>query len=244
MMNLRALSLPLLAIGLSSCGGELESSETRMKQAESAGSVMIDPGEGAPDDATMGAGETATATNLAEGPDVCFRAIAKHLGANAKVSEIVSFFSPGSEIDGDATEPAGQMTVCKVEYQDPNDPRKLLSTQLDVKSGIFSEPSPVEITVTGGGAATFKLEDYLIPLAKVDAAALKSVMDGQKAKLGGIYDRYAWSGVRLMAPGAFSDKHSLRLDLTGRLAANDVKQVGFASISIDGRTVTGNRLLP
>jgi hypothetical protein len=115
---------------------------------------------------------------------------------------------------------------------------------LDIKSGSFSEPQPVEISVMGGNAATFNLEDYLIPLAKVDAAALKSVMESQKAKLGSVYSRYAWSRVSLMAPGAFSDKHMLRLDVDGRLASNDIKEDGYASVSVDGRTIKTNYLIP
>jgi len=69
-------------------------------------------------------------------------------------------------------------------------------------------------------------------------------MDAQKAKLGGVYSRYAWSGVRLSAPGAFSNTHMLRLDLTGRLKSNDIKEDGYASVTTNGKTVTVNYLAP
>ncbi|TKR29494.1 hypothetical protein FCE95_15265 [Luteimonas gilva] len=186
----------------------------------------------------------AAAFNLADGPDVCFRAIAKHFGADTKVSEITSFFSVGKEIDAGDTQPAGEMTTCTVDYQDPQDSRKLLRSRLDLESGEFSAPSPVEITVAGGNAADFKLEDYVIPLSKVDAAALTSVMEAQKSKLSGVYSRYVWSGVRLSAPGPFSNTHTLRLDLDGRLASNDIKEGGYASVSIDGKKITANHLMP
>ena len=50
---------------------------------------------------------------------------------------------------------------------------------MDVSSGTFGEPQPVEITVAGGNAAEFNIEDYLIPLSKINAAALVSVMDAK-----------------------------------------------------------------
>jgi len=189
------------------------------------------------------AGTSAAVPTLADGPDVCFRAVAKHLGADAKVSEISSSFSPGNAIDSNARAPEGQLTSCTVQYQNPEDPRKLLSASLNIATGEFEAPVPVELTVTGN-AATFKLENYLIPLSKVNAAALSSVMEGQKAKLSTVYSRYAWDSIALMAPGAFDRVHTLRLDVRGRLAANDIKGNGYASVSVDGKKIIRNFLKP
>lgn len=182
--------------------------------------------------------------SLADGPDVCFRAVVKQLGASAKVSELTSFFSVGKDIDPSASAPAGAMTTCTVQYQNPQDPRKLLEVSMDVKTGAFEQPRPVEITVMGGDAAKFNLEEHLIPLAQVNAAGLKTVMDGQQASMDKIYGKHAWSGVRLEAPGAFDPKHTLRLDIDGRLASNDIKDGGYASVSIDGKTIRRNFLKP
>ena len=52
------------------------------------------------------------------------------------------------------------------------------------------------------------------------------------------------SGVRLSGPDAFSRTHTLRLDLDGRLAANDIKDGGYASVSLDGKRITANHLMP
>lgn len=229
--SLLSVTAPLI-LGLSACGGGDKAS------GDAPDATAKSPGEPAK------SSTAAAIPTLAEGPDVCFRAIAKHLGADAKVSEITSFFSVGKEIDPSDSKPAGEMTTCTVQYQNPDDPRKLLSTRLDLQSGKFSPPDPVEITVMGGNAADFRLEDYLIPLSQIDAAALSSVMEAQKARLSGVYGRYAWSGVRLSAPGPFSDKHTLRLDVTGRLAANDIKEDGYASVSTDGKKITTDHLLP
>jgi hypothetical protein len=222
----------LVSVGLSGCGdssGNLAGSGTATSQDSEA-------------DADKGGG--VSTLELADGPDVCFRAVAKQLGATAKVSEITSFFSAGSAIDSDNDEPQGRMTTCTVEYQSPADPRKLLSTSLDLQTGEFAPPTPVEISVMGGDANAFRLEDYLIPLSSVNAAALTSIMDGQKTRLGKVFSQYAWSGVRLSSPDAFSDVHTLRLDIDGRLASNDIKENGYASISTDGKRITADHLMP
>lgn len=222
----------VLSLGVSACSG-----------SEDASNAAVDAAQADPAETSSENGALAEAPTLADGPDVCFKAITKHLGADTKVSEITSFFSTGSEIDSSDSRPQGQMTICTVEYQSPDDPRKLVSTRLDLASGEFSPPQPIEITVMGN-AAEFNLEDYLVPLSQINASGLASVMEAQKSKLGDVYSRYAWSGVRLSAPDAFNDKHTLRLDVEGRLASNDIKESGYASVSLDGRTITADHLTP
>jgi hypothetical protein len=185
----------------------------------------------------------ATVPTLAQGPDVCVRAIAKHLGAETKIAEMTSFFSSGSAIESSDDEPQGQMTTCSVQYQSPDDPRKLVGISMDVDTGEFGPPTPVEITVMGN-AAEFNLEDHIVPLSTLNAAGLTAIMDAQKTKIGSKFSSFAWTGVRLMGPNAFNAKHTLRLDLTGRLASNDIKHDGYASISLDGKTITADHLMP
>lgn len=222
----------ILSLGLSACSGGADPSEAP------ADAAPADPAEAPSEERTV-----AAAPILSDGPGVCFDAITEHLGADTKVSEITSFFSTGSEIDSSETKPQGEMTICTVEYQSPDDPRKLVRTRLDIESGEFTPPQPIEITVMGN-AAEFDLEDYLIPLSQIDASGLSSVMEAQKSRLSDVYSTYAWSGVRLSAPDAFSDTHTLRLDVEGRLASNDIKESGYASVSTDGKTITADHLTP
>ncbi|KHL26574.1 hypothetical protein PK98_09395 [Croceibacterium mercuriale] len=219
--------------GLSACG---EGNEATSDAA--AGAATQVGAEGGPQVAG------AAALNIADGPDVCFRAIAQHLGPDAKVAEINSFFSSGEAIDSSDDEPQGQLTVCSVQYQDPADARKLLGTSMNVQTGEFEAPSRIDITVTGGDASEFKLADYIIPLAQVNAAGLAPFMEAQKGPMGKIYSSFAWSGVRLMSPGVFSDVHVLRLDIDGRLATNDIKESGYAEFAVDGTTLKSNNLEP
>jgi hypothetical protein len=243
MSSTRSLGIPLAAamtLALSACGGD-KTAGNAQESAAATGTAFSAPA----DDSAVAPAQSAAAQvpTLADGPDVCFKAIANHLGADAKVMEITSFFSAGSEIDSSDKEPQGQLTSCTVDYQDPSNPVKLIGTRMDVATGTFSAPHQIELNVSGD-AANFKLDDYVVPLSQVDAAALAGQFEALKPQLEGVYSKYAWTGVRLSPPGAFSDVPTLRLDLQGRLAANDIKKGGYASVSLDGKTVVRNHLLP
>jgi hypothetical protein len=223
-----------LSLTLSACGGGNDAADADKSSDKP---IAQKPEAEAPKVAA------AAIPNLSNGPDVCFRAIAKHIGADTKVSEITSFFSAGSAVDSDDEEPQGQMTTCTVQYQSPEDPRKLVGTRLDIETGEFAPPSPVEITVMGN-AATFNLEDHIVPLSQLNAAGLTAIMEAEKAKLSSVYGTYAWTGVRLEGPSAFNNNPTLRLDVTGRIAANDIKESGYASVAIDASKITKNLLTP
>ncbi len=232
-MKIQMLVMATFAFGLAACsGGETKSDE----MASDANKAVNRP-------ATPPSGSATPAATLAQGPDVCFKAIAKQIGADTKVAEIASFFSSGPEVDPSDDEPTGQMTTCTVQYQSPDDPRKLVGIQMDMKTGTFSEPAPIEIRVMGD-AASFRLDDHIVPLSQVQAGALTAIMNAKKADLDKVFSKYAWTGVRLMGPDSFRDKHTLRLDVEGRIAANDIKESGYASISLDGQKIVTDNLAP
>ena len=242
--------LATLALGLSGCGDPVGNFFKGDDNAIAENGDAPPPDTLSPDDLPGGgdrggSGSSSGAVlSLADGPDVCFREIAKKFGADVKVSEITSFFGGGEGLDNIVASPRGQMTSCSVSFQDPANPKKLLSASFDTRTGAFGDPRPVEITVMGGNAADFRLSDYVIPLSRVNAAALTGVMEAQKPRLSKVYGDYAWTGVRLSSPGAFSGTHTLRLDLSGRLAANDIKESGYASVSLDGKRITADYLMP
>lgn len=217
-----------LVLGLAACGDKATPSEPDAATP----TAPATPAAAAPAAAAPAASTPAAGLTFSQGPDVCFRAVADALDPSTLVSEITSRF------DAD-----GRLQVCTVDYQNPADPRKLVGQRLDLATGRFSDPYDIELSVSGD-AASFRLEDYVLPLSQVNAAALPAVLEAQKPALDGVYGSYAWTSVRLMPPGAFSDTHTLRLDLDGRLAANDVRNSGYLSVSTDGGTVVANHLLP
>lgn len=232
-----AIAVP---VALTGCGGD-----------DKDGSSDAGPGLSArsgPGSAASQAEPAAMATLDEDGPGACFDLVTEHLGAETKVNEIDSNFSTGKDIDPQLVDPektpeVGTLTFCSVKYQDPDDPKKLVETSLDRKTGTFSDPRPLEITVMGD-AASFDLEDYLIPLSKIDTTPLPALMEQQQGTLDGAFSAHAWSGVDLSAPDQFSGDHLLRLDVAGRLASNDILDHGFLQVSVDGTKVVGDHLQP
>ena len=212
-----------VALALSACGNNADTPAATA--ADAATDATSAPAVAAPP-------AQAQALTFADGPDVCFRAVADALDPATPVSEITSAFDD-----------EGRLEVCTVDYQNPADERKLVGQRLDPATGTFGEPYDIELSVSGD-AASFRLADYLVPLSQVDAAALAETIEGLKPSLEPVYSSYRWTRVRLESPGPFSEVHTLRLDLDGRLAANDVKNSGYASVSLDGRQVVRNHLLP
>ncbi|WP_411703726.1 hypothetical protein [Edaphovirga cremea] len=181
--------------------------------------------------------------SLTDGIDICFKKVKEKLGDEAKVSTIRASFASGGDIDPrSANRPQGVMTTCTVTYQNPEDPKKLLSMRMDTRSGEFKKPALVEIRVMGD-ASKFNVNDYLISLDKVVLTPLTAFMTSQEKNLSEHYSKFAWTGVSLSAPGTFSNVHHLRIDVEGRLAVNDIKESGYADISVDGKKVNKNRLI-
>ena len=187
--------------------------------------------------------DTATprALSLADGTDVCFDAVEERLGSDVKIAELTTDISLGSEIEARDTEPAGTVTNCTVQYQDPSDPRKLLALSMAATPGQFGEPMPVEISVTGD-AASFNLEDMLIPLGEVNASGLNQTLSSLEPKVAERFEPYGWEYIRFTAPDAFNDRHVFRVGVKGRLKTNDVQDDGQIVIAADGSTIIQDRL--
>ncbi|MBV7258046.1 hypothetical protein [Erythrobacter crassostreae] len=181
-----------------------------------------------------GAGEM----NIADGHDVCFQAAKDKLDADAKVSEISTMFSAGTDVDGDETIEAGGVEVCNIFYQDPEDPRKLVGLSYNGYTKMFSGPDPVEMSVSGD-PEDFNLEDYLIPLSEVDPAPIAQFMADNDAALAEKFSSYAWTTVSFEGVGS---SFQYRVGYEGRLKSNDMQDDGFAILAADGTTVVDNNL--
>lgn len=173
-----------------------------------------------------------------DGPDVCLRKVVDKLGKETKVTSVKAFFGKGKAFKGLAAivTPKGVLNTCRAEYQDPQDAKKLLSIDMDAFTGEFKAPVPVQITVTGN-ADSFKLDDYLIPLSKVDATAINTFLDSKKSWLGSYFSDYALNSVTLNEPGPFNDKHVLSVRMDGLLISNGINKYVTASFSMDGKRV-------
>ncbi|SIT35409.1 hypothetical protein BN2476_30044 [Paraburkholderia piptadeniae] len=163
---------------LAACGEKDHAPQTVEKSADTASSVASQTAE---QSASSDDRETYK-YSLSDGLDICFRKLKDKLGGNAKVSSIDSSFSEGKDIDSEQDAPRGALTTCLASYQDPSDARKLLRSRMNVHSGQFETPEPVEIDVTGD-ASKFNLNDYVIALNRIDASPLQAFLDSRKLKL-------------------------------------------------------------
>jgi len=146
--------------------------------------------------------------------------VAEKLGPNAKVSSVTGYFSPGKDIDlegniaddPDKPAPQGALMQCTVDYQNPQDAHKLLRMQMNVRTGEFGTPVPLEFQVSD--PAHFNLEDYLITLDKVGFAGVKQFMDSQAAIISKKFSKFAWDHITLDEPNTFSSKHTILVNYT------------------------------
>lgn len=182
-----------------------------------------------------------------DGPTVCIDAALAKLGPDAMINEIDSHFEVGDDIDprlvqnGEPPVP-GDLSSCEAFYQDPSDPVTLLSIRMDVDTGEFGEPEPVEIRVSGD-ASEFDLNDYVMKASEVDTSAIQPTMDAQVPALDEAYSLWRWDLVNLEAPGRSSDMHTFNLHMEGRLAKNDIGEHGSISFTMDG-SVVNDYLVP
>lgn len=171
------------------------------------------------------------------GPDVCFRKIRDALGDDVKVTEIYSYFGEGDDLnDVDSVSPKGALISCSVRYQDPSNRNKLLERVMDVSSGEFGSPESADISVSGD-RATFRLDDHVLPISRIDLSSLKGFMATQEPTLMKQYSDYAWESVILAAPGSFNNDYAIRLGVVGRLRTNQIVDSSSAQLSLVGRVI-------
>lgn len=236
MFKIRNL-LCLAVIPLAACGGDGAPEEGGPDRAGNTAAAVP---------AGTGQSRTSAAPTFADGADHCFDLLANTLGADTKIAKVTVAYSAGKDIDGLAMKPKGEMVSCEADYQNPEDPRKLLGVSMDMTTGEFREPRPIDIQVAGN-AADFVLEDHLIALSDINYAGLPTLMAAQDEDLAKAYSDYAWGGITLQTPMVYrtpKPEHTFDLLLTGRLASNDVKNTAIMKVKPDARTIVSNNLLP
>lgn len=185
---------------------------------------------------------SANIPTIAEAPDACFRAVAKQLGDEAKVSEIETRFSVGKEIWGGDVQPKGQMIMCRVLYQDPKQPSQMQNMSMDLATGRFNPPRPIEILWQGPGETKYDIEKDVVSLSQVRSVPIPPILESQEAALDKKFSHHAWSGVILSPPGPLSEHHSLKFVAKGLLATNGSMESSSVILGLDGKTVLRNEL--
>lgn len=179
--------------------------------------------------------------SLSDGIDICIKQVKKALPRKAKITGINSAFN--AKVN--EKKPLGVLTICDVTYQDPNNPLKLLRMRMNHSTGEFTKPMSVDIEVswfTDAEKASFRLEDHLITLERIKTTNLTNIMKKEHGKIQMRYTNSAISNVDASAPDIFSDKPTLRIDISGNLKENGVQDDGYVKLSIDGMKIISNHL--
>lgn len=178
------------------------------------------------------------------GPTVCFDLVNEQIGTDLRVHEITSFFALGPDLEdpdlasGEAP-PQGELDSCSIVYQDPDDELALLQRDLDLETGEFAEPVPLDLDVWGD-PAEFDLDDYVMDLEQVDVSGLGDLLNGEEAAFDGVFSDYAWDRVWLSPPGGTSAEHEVRVDVTGLLETNGVEASGSLFLTPQGEVTLNN----
>ncbi|WOE74546.1 hypothetical protein [Alterisphingorhabdus coralli] len=190
----------------------------------------------------LGGGTADPKFEITQNPDACFRAVTEHLGADTKVLSVSSLFSAGSELSY-SDDPKGQMTNCTVDYQDPDNADALLRVGLKIASGEFTSPKTVDLTVIGIDP-DFNLDEHLIALGDIDSSGLAAIIKEQEPILSKTYETYGWSAVSLEAPDNNHDAYRIDLRVRGLKTDDPAPKSGAVSVSVDGKTVSTDHLIP
>lgn len=169
-----------------------------------------------------------------DGIDVCMRLAAEHLGADIKLLNLTTSFSGGEVLDERTIEiddppEAGDLTTCSLQYQDPADENKVIEQTYDAETEAFGDPIPVQLSVSGN-SGDFVLDDYVIPIGDVNAAAVADTIAQFSGTLDEQFSQWAWTSLYLEQPGAVDDGYTLRVFGDGQHRSNDM--IGSMGITL------------
>lgn len=238
-----ALTIPLF---LAACGDDAqESAETTEEQAAQA-QEDTQTSEDASAEAQTEAEDTAAwdvPTVQSDGVAVCLDLVTEQLGTDIRVHEIASFFAAGPDLEDsislDEPPAKGELTSCDIQFQDPDDENALLQQSLDMETGEFAGPQPMEIRYSGD-AAEFDLDDYVMDLSEVDASGIDDLVAQEEPAVDEVLSDFAWDGFWLSPPGPGSEVHELRLDVMGLLESNGLEVSGSLYLTPQGEVTLNN----
>jgi len=218
--SVSALLLIALAGQLSGCGKSLSEQEMKALQDKYA----QDQG--------------ASKYSLNDGVLVCLRQVKARLGDDAKVAEVSSYFHKPEKLEDRGMDQAkpGALRSCRVDYQDPANPNKMLRQDMQVKTGEFSDPKPLEISVIGD-KAKFNLSDHVVPIKMWNLDAVDKLISAQSPAAEKVFSVYQLDSANLRM-NTIKGHFEVTVGFAGRLKGNDLLESKGVGVLPNGTKVT------
>jgi hypothetical protein len=160
---------------------------------------------------------------VSDNPMICLLKAKEKLGANSKILGMSSrYVLPANLVvhKNPFLKPAGSLNTCNVDYQSPDNSNKLLRIEMDVMTGEFNAPRPVEISVSGMDASKFSLSKVVFPITNFDIDALQKQISAQKPALNKIYTAHQLQSIYIA--NTLQGDMEVSVGFSGRFASNDL----------------------
>jgi hypothetical protein len=177
--------------------------------------------------------------SYADGIDICYKQIRQKLGDQAMINAIESIFDDTDNNGTKRSSPA--LSVCTVQYQDPSNPKQLLSQAMNTNTGKFEAARPMELRILNNPEA-FKLESILLPIQSINPLAVAEQIERDKSKLDDKLTDYTVHYLSLNDGGPLGGNHQLSLNIVGKFKANETKASIMMQFSPDGKTLLSSDL--
>ena len=172
--------------------------------------------------------------SLKDGIGICFQKIRDHFGNNIKIASISSQFQIPEEFSRSSFKVSPEkiqgLDHCKFQYQDPQNPQKLLDVSMNAYTGEFEKPLPVKIQVYSGKVEDFKLEDHVISFEKLKIDPIEKQVALRKPSMDNIFASHQISSFDF-SQSRFSGKFEATIRIKGIFKSNSLagsKSMGFA----------------
>jgi hypothetical protein len=181
--------------------------------------------------------------SLKDGMGVCFHKVQDHFGKTLQVTEVNGLFEiplklSSSSVKMEVPEEKIQgLRACNVQYQDPENPKKLVEVSMDPYTGEFRTPRPVQIHITSGRAEDFRLADHLINLNKVQLGSIEKQVAAKKASIEKVFSEHQISSFSLKQ-SPFNGKFEVTVSVAGIFKSNDLTDTESIEFTPEGKLLS------
>jgi hypothetical protein len=162
---------------------------------------------------------------LSDGAFVCLDKAKEKLGADAKLLSMFSTFASPADFNKNneyLPTALGSLSNCYVDYQNPENPNKVLRLNMNVQTGKFLAPEAQELHVSihAKDLSKFSLSEGVVPMSIFDIKALQTQTEAQTAFLTPSFSNHH---IQMVIAKSYADGSAeAKVNFMGRLKTNDL----------------------